>query len=75
MKVSTFYLIIINQLRVNINNTCQFFKGFYAFLLTYGGLWHSLWYEHILSCWMLFLSMISVPAEEETETIRRFEHE
>lgn len=42
------------------------------FVLTYGGLWRSLWYEHILSCWTLFLSTISVPAEKETEELSRF---
>lgn len=37
------------------------------FALTYGGLWHSLWYEHIPSCWRLFLSTISVPVKKQQQ--------
>lgn len=42
----------------------KFIRGF---SLTYGGLWHSRWYEHIPSCWRLFLSTISVPAKKQQQ--------
>lgn len=47
----------------------KFIRGF---SLTYGGLWHSQWYEHIPSCWRLFLSTISVPAKKQQQQRRIF---